>query len=185
MAPSATAPAIPVPSSLSASDTKLPTRTQNALLEHLQNTGSIGPLSEVLQDSLARAGWVDRIRALSLELLRNSDCTTFPELMNEILRRAALPADPEPEANGTKKDAQTNGTTSKQFNGLGNDKEKTVNGTTNEKSSQPQSIVLAPGWLGQDGLPDVRVPKSTVAAGVSYLREKIQENIEIVPADDD
>ncbi|KAK4936289.1 hypothetical protein LTR10_022817 [Elasticomyces elasticus] len=157
---------IPVPVELTSTSTTLPPPTSQALIAHLRATGDISSLSGILSDSLARTGWTDRVRALSLELLRNGTCDTFPELMSEVLRRAKIPRNPEPTTTGTtkKKDTQANGTA--------------VNGNG--------AIVLSKEWSGgPDGLPDVRIPESVVATGVDFLKEKIKDVVEPVEDDSD
>ncbi len=45
------------------------------------------------------------------------------------------------------------------------------------------TIVLPNGSYGEDGLPDVRMPKEVVETGIGFLKERVKGNIEI--ADDD
>ena len=156
---------ISIPVSLTAESPRLPSESQQALIRHLQQTDSLRDLSSTLSDSLARSGWTDRVKALSLELLRNGSCSTFPELMNEVMRRATIPK----AANGTSSTntgSQSNDTsTPTQLNGAG-------------------SIVLSKEWTsGPDGMPDVRVPENVVETGVEFLKEKIKDVTE--PVDDD
>ncbi|RMZ75719.1 hypothetical protein DV738_g5351, partial [Chaetothyriales sp. CBS 135597] len=133
--------------SLTATTPSLPSESQQALIHHLQETGSLGELSSLLRDSLARSGWTDRVKALSLELLRNGTCATFPELMTEVMRRATLP-----KTSSSQQQQQQNG-----MNGAG-------------------SIVVAKEWTGgPDGLPDVRVPNNVVEVGVEFLEDKIKD----------
>jgi len=158
---------IPTPVSLTATTPSLPPATQQALISHLRATGSIPELSNLLADSLARSGWTDRVRALSLELLRNGMCDTFPELMTEVLRRAKIPKQPNNTSNGA---ATANGASTPLTNG--------VNGTG--------AIALSKEWSGgPDGLPDVRIPEATVEAGVEFLKEKIKNVVEPVEDDSD
>ncbi|KAI1615127.1 hypothetical protein EDD37DRAFT_608997 [Exophiala viscosa] len=163
---------IPVPVSLTSTSMTLPPPTSQALIAHLRATGDISSLSGLLSDSLARTGWTDRVRALSLELLRNGTCDTFPELMSEVLRRAKIPntgrhsdgPSSSTSASTKKKDAQANGTIA---NGNG-------------------AIVLSKEWSGgPDGLPDIRIPESTVETGVEFLKEKIKHAVEPIEDDSD
>lgn len=129
-------------------------------------------LSAVLADSLARTGWTDRVRALSLELLRNGTCDTFPELMSEVLRRAKIP-----------KSQQTDSSARGGTNGSASGK-TTANGTNTPTANGNGAIALSKEWSGgPDGLPDVRIPEPTVEIGVSFLKEKIKDAVE--PVDDD
>ena len=45
------------------------------------------------------------------------------------------------------------------------------------------TIILPNGSYGEDGLPDVRMPKEVVERGIGFLKERVKGNIEIV--DDD
>ena len=157
---------IPIPVSLTAASPSLPSESQQALIRHLQETKSLGDLSTVLSDSLARSGWTDRVRALALELLRNGSCDTFPELMNEVMRRATIPRN-------------TNGTTTSQSNGT-----STPTPSQNGMNGGG-SIALSKEWTsGPDGLPDVHVPHNVIDVGVDFLKDKIKDVVEPVPDDE-
>ena len=168
--------------------TKLPTPTQRSLLTNLQTLPStttpsqtaLHDLSDLLTDSLARTGWTDRVRALALELLRNGTCTTFPELLTEVLGRAKTSTSTAPRRSGV----VTNGTAEKDkssteaphTNGSGSG-----SATGSQGQSQNGSITVREGWFGADGLPDVRIPEVTVDTGVEYLKERIRECVKVVP----
>ncbi|EXJ94442.1 hypothetical protein A1O1_02838 [Capronia coronata CBS 617.96] len=180
---SSTAINIPVPISLTSTNPTLPPATSQALIAHLRATGSISELSAVLADSLARTGWTDRVRALSLELLRNGTCDTFPELMSEVLRRAKIPKSQQQGDNnpGSGKGGP-NGTAAASKSKTG-----TANGTTTPVANGVHgngAIALSKEWSGgPDGLPDVRIPEATVEIGVDFLKERIKDAVE--PVDDD
>ncbi|RMD40155.1 hypothetical protein DV735_g4981, partial [Chaetothyriales sp. CBS 134920] len=148
---------IPLPVSLTSTSTtppSLPSESQQALIQHLQESGSIGDLSSLLRDSLARSGWTDRVKALALELLRNGSCATFPELMTEVMR------------------SQSNGTAASQTSSQQQSSQQQQNGGMNGAGS----IVVAKEWTGgPDGLPDVRVPNGVVEVGVEFLEDKIKD----------
>ncbi|KAJ4526183.1 hypothetical protein HRR83_001372 [Exophiala dermatitidis] len=166
---------IPVPISLTSTNPTLPPATSQALIAHLRATGSIGDLSAVLADSLARTGWTDRVRSLSLELLRNGSCDTFPELMSEVLRRARIPKSSSAENNKNTNANAKNGTTTA-TNGIAGNTTNGLNGS--------QAIALSKEWSGgPDGLPDVSIPEATVEVGVDFLKERIKDAVE--PVDDD
>ena len=126
-------------------------------------------LSHTLSESLAKTGWTDRLRSLSLELLRNGSCDTFPQLFAEVLRRAKLPKPTDME-NGAAR--ATNGTSTPASNG--------ANGMNKDGG-----ISVRPGWFGEDGLPDVRIPAEAVEAGVEFLKEKIRDVVEVVDSEDE
>lgn len=102
------------------------------------------------------------MRALSLELLRNGTCATFPELLDEVLRRAKIP-----------KGGKTTGSTAAGAGG-------------GAGGAKPNAIALSKEWNGgPDGLPDVRVPEATVEVGVEFLRQRIKDVVEVVEDEDD
>jgi hypothetical protein len=161
---------IPLPPSLTSSTSTLPTPTQRALINHLKANDALPGLSDLLSDSLNRNGWVDRVRALSLELLRNGTCDTFPELMEEVMRRAKIPR----EASAGSTTTTTNGTSgaaATQANGT-----STPTGAPGSQGA----IVVSKEWSGgPDGLPDVRIPVQTVEVGVEFLKERIKDVVEV------
>ena len=175
MSQSAQTNKIPIPHSLSDNTTAIPTASQRALISHLRTTHSIPELSNILRDSLARTGWTDRVRALALELLRNGTCNTFPELMEEVMRRAKLAQDASSggstkDSSNTANGAQTNGT-----------KGSVAQGSTLPAAVPGQgSIVVSKEWTsGPDGLPDVRLPHPALDEAAEYLSERISKAVEI------
>lgn len=170
-----TSTSIPLSPSLTSTTPALPTATQRALISHLRATESLPDLSAVLSDSLARTGWVDRVRALSLELLRNGSCDTFPELMEEVMRRAKIPRDATAATNG----GAGGGSQAQTTSAAGGASQ--ANGTNTPTASGSQgAIVVSKEWNGgPDGLPDVRIPEKTVDAGVEFLKERIKDVVEV------
>jgi hypothetical protein len=166
---------IPVPVSLVSTSSSLPPATSQALIAHLRATGSIPELSTLLADSLARTGWTDRVRALSLELLRNGTCDTFPELMTEVLRRAKIPKS----AQNSQLETSKGSSGGKSINGVSSTPKDSANGVPGNGA-----IAVSKEWSGgPDGLPDVRIPEVTVEAGVGFLKEKVKAVVQ--PVDDD
>lgn len=167
---------IPVPSSLRNTTPALPPLTSHLLVQHLRETNSIPALQSALSDSLARTGWTDRVRALALELLRNGECETFPELFEEVGRRVKIPRNGEEGAEADEPRSKTGG--------------KSVPGATTPSTHQQQNganaanangaIAVREGWFGPDGLPDVRIPERTVQVGIEFLRDRIKDSIEVV-----
>lgn len=169
---------IPTPTSLTSTSTSLPPETSQSLIAHLRATGQISDLSDILADSLARTGWTDRVRALSLELLRNGTCDTFPELLTEVLRRAKIPKSNTSAASSNSNiNSKTNGTsTSTATNGA----------TTGGGVTGNNAIALSKEWSGgPDGLPDVRIPETTVEMGVNFLKGKIKDVVEPIQDESD
>lgn len=137
------------------------------MITYLKETRALTDLSTTLQDTLARSGWIDRVRALALDLIRSGEAVTFPDLLDEILKRAKVgPAAPEKQTNGTGRDT----------NGAG---EKMNGSHTNG------AIVVGADWVGPDGKPNVRIPQQAVEVGVEFLKEKIKDAVDIVEVDED
>ncbi|KAK5044614.1 hypothetical protein LTR84_010628 [Exophiala bonariae] len=174
---------IPLPTSLTSTSSTLPSSTSQALIAHLRNQGAIPELSTLLADSLARSGWTDRVRALSAELLRNGSCDTFPELMTEVLRRARISksqaaGDKQIETSGTGKD-KDKGSDKKGANGISTPTGVAINGVNGNGA-----IPVSKEWSGgPDGLPDVRIPETTVEVAVEFLKDRIKDVVQ--PIDDD
>jgi hypothetical protein len=145
---------IPTPSNLTHDTPSLPPGTHAALVTHLKESGALLSLSNLLGDSLARSGWTDRVRALTLELIRSGEAVTFPALMDEVLRRAKVAGEAEKTV--------TNGT---HTNGGG-------------------AIVVGADWAGPDGKPNVKIPAATVEVGVEFLKEKIRDAVVVVDVDE-
>ena len=107
------------------------------------------------------------MRALTLDLIRSGEAATFPDLLDEVLRRAKVaPAAGEKPTNGAAKDLNET--------------------ATGEKSNGAQTngaIVVGADWAGPDGKPNVRIPEQAVQVGVEFLREKIKDAVEIVEVD--
>ncbi|ERF72321.1 hypothetical protein EPUS_06077 [Endocarpon pusillum Z07020] len=143
----------------------LPSQTRKSLLNHLQATDSIPTLNDLLTATLTQstttkppgaAEWSSRVHTLALELLRSGACApAFSELMNEVTRRA-LSAPPTDAA------------------GLQGEQGARVGVGT---------IILPNGSYGEDGLPDVKIPKEVIEKGIGFLKERVRGDIEIV--DDD
>jgi hypothetical protein len=177
---------IPLPTSLTSTSTTLPGTTSQALIAHLRTQGAIPELSTLLADSLARAGWTDRVRALSAELLRNGSCDTFPELMTEVLRRARIS-----KAQAAQGDKQIETSSSSTGKEKDKDKKSAANGTSTPTGAAAingvngnGAIPVSKEWSGgPDGLPDVRIPEVTVEAAVEFLKDRIKDVVQ--PIDDD
>jgi hypothetical protein len=153
-----------------------PDNLQSSWLTIPSVDSTIPLLSDTLTTSLASTGWPDRVRALALELLRSGTCTTFPELQAEVLRRAKIPPPtPAPSGIGTSgKDEgklTANGTPAQTKKGSA----ALPNGTT---TYAPAAVPQA--GLGQDGLPDVRIPLKTVEEGVEFLKARVRDVVEVV-----
>lgn len=167
---------IPVPTSLSQTTPSLPPLTSQMLVEHLRaQTNTIYDLQNLLSDSLARTGWTDRVRALTLELLRSGKYNTFPEVFEEVLHRCKVPRDAE-----IKSEEPTSKTGGKTVPGHSH-KDKDHDGTSTPTSTNANgngAIAVREGWFGPDGLPDVKIPVATIEKGVEFLKERVRDAVE-------
>ncbi|KAL9622196.1 MAG: hypothetical protein Q9160_003379 [Pyrenula sp. 1 TL-2023] len=66
----------------------LPHDARLAILDHLTKKDNLAPLTALLETQLTKEGWKDRVRELSLELLRSGECQTYEQVMAEVVRRA-------------------------------------------------------------------------------------------------
>ena len=147
------------------------------LVEHLRaKTNTIPELRNLLSDSLARTGWTDRVRALTLELLRSGKYDTFPEVFEEVLHRCKVPRDAE--IKSEEPTSKTGGKTVPGHSHKDKDSDASMNANGNNGA-----IAVREGWFGPDGLPDVKIPVATVEAGVEFLKEKVRDAVEF--EDDD
>lgn len=85
-----------------------PAALESDLFNHLANTSALEDLHENLLCALQRAGWTERVRNLSLELLRAGRCDHFDEVVDAVVALAegrSHPAvTPEEGANGEVRD---------------------------------------------------------------------------------
>jgi hypothetical protein len=61
---------------------------ESDLLNHLANTSALEDLHANLLSSLQRAGWTERVRNLSLELLRAGRCDHFDDVLEAVVALA-------------------------------------------------------------------------------------------------
>lgn len=142
-----------MPSTTSASPPSSPELLESNLLSHLSSTTALEDLHATLLCSLQRMGWTEKIRDLSLQLLRAGRCERFDEVVDTVValaegrsHPAALPDDTtNPDAN----DADTH----------------------NENGSQYLNTLLAN--------INVRIPSAVVEQGVSAIKEMLGDIIVI------
>ncbi|KAH8705288.1 hypothetical protein BGW36DRAFT_265858, partial [Talaromyces proteolyticus] len=117
------------------------------IYKHLSETSALDDLHAELLFSLQRAGWTERIKSLSLELLRAGRCNHFDDLVDVVVTLAAGEPHPTvPEVNPTS--ATTNG-------------HSTTNGVESDSESPFKNL-------------DVRIPKEVVDQGVKAIKDSIR-----------
>jgi hypothetical protein len=131
--------------------TLTPETLETDLLTHLASTTALEDLHNTLLSSLQRLGWTEKIRKLSLELLRAGRCERFDDVVEAVVASAA----------GIKPPSLSSSTT-QNGNGNGNG-----NGTHSEDD-----------WAELDEV-DVRIPKAVVEQGVRAIKEVLREVIVI------
>lgn len=65
-----------------------PETLETTLLNHLSNTPALEDLHATLLTSLQRSGWTERIRQLTLDLLRAGVCERFDEVVDVVVAAA-------------------------------------------------------------------------------------------------
>jgi hypothetical protein len=86
--PSTTSPP-PSNTSPSSPNTLTPETLETDLLTHLASTTALEDLHTTLLSSLQRLGWTEKIRKLSLELLRAGRCERFDDVVEAVVASAA------------------------------------------------------------------------------------------------
>ncbi|GIJ97993.1 hypothetical protein Aspvir_000101 [Aspergillus viridinutans] len=87
--PSTTSPPPSNTSSPSSPNTLTPETLETDLLTHLASTTALEDLHATLLSSLQRLGWTEKIRKLSLELLRAGRCERFDDVVEAVVASAA------------------------------------------------------------------------------------------------
>jgi hypothetical protein len=87
--PSTTSPPPSNTSSPSSPNTLTPETFETDLLTHLASTTALEDLHTTLLSSLQRLGWTEKIRKLSLELLRAGRCERFDDVVEAVVASAA------------------------------------------------------------------------------------------------
>ncbi|KAN0067379.1 hypothetical protein V8E54_014469 [Elaphomyces granulatus] len=126
-----------------------PEALESNLFHHLATTAALDDLHATLLASLQRAGWTERVRALSLELLRAGRCECFDDVVEAVVALAEGRSHPAVTAENTDHDG---------LNGVHNDPE--------------------PDALPFENI-DVRIPRGVAEQGVKTIKEALREVIVI------
>ncbi|KAL1987393.1 hypothetical protein VTN96DRAFT_4109 [Rasamsonia emersonii] len=86
-----------------------PAALESNLFNHLASTSALEDLHDNLLCALQRAGWTERVRNLSLELLRAGRCDRFDDVVDAVVALAEGRTHPAvtPEDNGEARDPET------------------------------------------------------------------------------
>ncbi|EYE96462.1 uncharacterized protein EURHEDRAFT_553701 [Aspergillus ruber CBS 135680] len=100
MPSSSPAPPNPNPSTSTTTTTTPSDSLETDLLAHLASTSALDDIHTNLLCYLQRMGWTEKIRTLSLELLRAGRCERFDEVVDAVIASAECRAHPAGNANG-------------------------------------------------------------------------------------
>ncbi|KAL3467719.1 hypothetical protein BJX64DRAFT_283189 [Aspergillus heterothallicus] len=128
------------------------TQLETDLLTHLASTHALEEIHTTLLSSLQRLGWTEKIRRLSLELLRANRCERFDEVVEAVVASAQGRSHPSLlDTNSTHTNshggAHTNGDT---------------DGGTGGEAYSFEDV-------------DVRIPRSVVEQGVKAIKDVLRE----------
>jgi hypothetical protein len=122
------------------------TQLESDLLTHLASTHALEEIHTTLLSSLQRLGWTEKIRRLSLELLRANRCERFDEVVEAVVASAQGRSHPSLSDSGANSHgAHTNGDT--------------------EGGGEAYSFEDV----------DVRIPRSVVEQGVRAIKDVLRE----------
>ncbi|KAI9375606.1 hypothetical protein BJX61DRAFT_102918 [Aspergillus egyptiacus] len=125
---------------------------ESDLLTHLASTHALEDLHSTLLSSLQRHGWTERIRRLSLELLRANRCERFDEVVEAVVASAQGRSHPVLEA-AKNSSSNSNG-------------ENTGNGEAEGDGFSFQDV-------------DVKIPRAVVEQGVRAIKDVLREVVVI------
>ncbi|KAL2797514.1 hypothetical protein BJX66DRAFT_297364 [Aspergillus keveii] len=120
---------------------------ESDLLTHLASTHALEEIHTTLLSSLQRSGWTEKIRRLSLELLRANRCERFDEVVEAVVASAQGRSHPSLSDSG----ANSHGAH--------------TNGDTEGGGGEAYSFEDV----------DVRIPRSVVEQGVRAIKDVLRE----------
>ncbi|BCR90372.1 uncharacterized protein ACHE_60258A [Aspergillus chevalieri] len=159
--PSSPAPPNPNPSS-STTTTTSSDSLETDLLAHLASTSALDDIHTNLLCYLQRMGWTEKIRTLSLELLRAGRCERFDEVVDAVIASAECRAHPAFDLSGAN-GAGRNGN---------NQNGRSANGSGNSNGNGMVLSADAEAYLENV---DVRIPAVVVEHGVRMVKEVLKD----------
>lgn len=134
-----------------------PEALESDLIAHLASTSALEDLHATLLASLQRAGWTERIRTLSLELLRAGRCQRFDDVVEAVVALAKGRSHPAvmPRNNHSHNNDTNNG------EGMMNG-----GGDTDAADAFFENV-------------DVRIPRAVVDEGVRAIKKALREVVDI------
>ena len=145
-------------SSVEATSNGTASDTDTFLLNHLHQTSALEDLHANLLSSLQRVGWTERVRNLSLELLRSGKCNRFDDMVEAVV---AL-------AEGRSLPVFSDNTTNKNDLHDASHINSRSNGDIRDSESEPFFENI-----------DVRIPPSVVEQGVREIKDALRPIVEL------
>lgn len=164
---------MPSPADPSTTATTTPTTPETLetdLLSHLASTSALDDIHTNLLCYLQRMGWTEKIRTLSLELLRAGRCERFDEVVDAVI--ASAECRPHPAFDMSSSSAATNGGS----NGAG-----AGGNSGNRGTGSRNGMVLSADAEAYLENVDVRIPAVVVEHGVRMVKDVLRDVV--VPED--
>ena len=149
----------PLPQESSPSSSSLP---ESEILSHLSSTSALDDLHSTLLASLQRIGWTERVRDLSLELIRAGRCEKFDDIVDAVVASAEGRSHP---ALFSSLDGDGPNTNNHHRRHRHNNNNNVVNGNGNNSSNADES--------SEGSNIDLRVPPDVVEQGVAGIKEAL------------
>lgn len=156
-------PAPPNPNPSSSTQSTSSDSLETDLLAHLASTSALDDIHTNLLCYLQRMGWTEKIRTLSLELLRAGRCERFDEVVDAVIASAECRAHPAFDLSGSNGAGRNGGSQ----NGRGNPNGNTSNGGNGMVLSADAEAYLEN--------VDVRIPAVVVEHGVRMVKEVLKD----------
>lgn len=152
-----------------------PSSLEAEIISHLASTSALEELHATLLASLQRAGWTERIRTLSLELLRAGRCERFDDVVEAVVALAEGKAHPAiASQNGHHSTSNGNGTKK------GNDEDDADADADGDPDAE-----IDPDTIAFFDNVDVRIPRGVVHQGVRAVKEALRDVVMIEGAEID
>ena len=164
--PSPTTDATNNPSNTSSSDTSSSTSLETDLLTHLASTSALDDIHTNLLCYLQRMGWTEKIRTLSLELLRAGRCERFDEVVDAVI--ASAECRPHPAFDLSNQNPTSNAANTSNGSGAG------IHGNGNGSTGKNGMVLSADAEAYLENV-DVRIPAVVVEHGVRMVKDVLKD----------
>lgn len=162
---------MPSPADPSTTTTTTPTTPETLetdLLSHLASTSALDDIHTNLLCYLQRMGWTEKIRTLSLELLRAGRCERFDEVVDAVIASAECRPHPAFDLSSSSSGAAAATTNGGGSNGAGGN-------TGNRGTGSRNGMVLSADAEAYLENVDVRIPAVVVEHGVRMVKDVLRD----------